>query len=247
LKTKTAYRKVGPAEISAPDIPEEPIQPSASTTINFDIEAEPAVAVVSADEYPAPDEATLALLKQLADLKKSEELQRQHANAQMAQRQQPMTRVEFLQSQGLTEAEAKFFDSREDMMANQQQASEAAAEALAAGIERDSPEFFSAVEEGFAKRVEALNRQPAAPRAAFIQPRSVSPAPSAAAPDRSSIYAAPVSRGTPSGGTGQRPARQVTLTPQEQEYARIAGVTDTEYARQKQRLALEKAAGERQQ
>ena len=52
-------------------------------------------------------------------------------------------------------------------MSNQQLASEAAAEALAAGIERDSPEFFEAVEEGFAKRVEALNQQPAAQPAAF--------------------------------------------------------------------------------
>ena len=189
----------------------------------------------------------LRLLKQLSRPQEVRGIAEATRSAQMAQRAAAQTRVEFLQSQGLTEAEAEFFDSREDMMANQQQASEAAAEALAAGIERDSPAFFEAVEEGFAKRVEALNQQEQQPASSLHQPRSVSPAPSAAAPDRSSIYAAPVSRGTPSGGTGQRPARQITLTPQEQEYARIAGVTDTEYARQKQRLAPEKAAGERQQ
>ena len=80
-------------------------------------------------------------MRQLESLRQSEELQRRHAQ-QMAQRQRPMTRIEFLRSQGLTEAEARFFDS-ESMMQNQQQASEAAAEALAAGIERDSDHFFS--------------------------------------------------------------------------------------------------------
>jgi hypothetical protein len=98
-----------------------------------------------------------------------------------------MTRVQFLQSQGLTEAEAKFFDSREDMMANQQQASEAAAEALAAGIERDSPEFFQAVEEGFAKRLDALNqRATEQPAPAFFAPRPA-PSPAAAYEQRASI------------------------------------------------------------
>ena len=95
-------------------------------------------------------------------------------------------------------------------MANQQLASEAAAEALAAGIERDSPEFFQAVEQGFAKRLDALSQRAAEQLApAFFAPR---PAPSPAAPDRSAMYSAPVSRGTPSGGTGQRPPRQIRLT-----------------------------------
>ena len=217
-------------------------EPEAVTGISVEAPPEAEQTVV---EPPQPaDEATQALMRQLESLRQSEELQRRHAQ-QMAQRQQPMTRVEFLRSQGLTEAEARFFDANESMMQNQQQASEAAADALAAGIERDSDQFFEFVEQGFAKRLDALSQRAAEQLApAFFAPR---PAPSPAAPDRSAMYSAPVSRGTPSGGTGQRPPRQIRLTAEEQEHARIAGVSDVEFAKQKQRLTREKAAGERQQ
>jgi hypothetical protein len=229
----------------APNIPEikvddQRVEPSEKLSIE-----EPSAAI---DTVPPADEATVALMRQLESLRKSEELQKQYAMhqhaVQMAQRTQPQTRVQYLQSQGLTKAEAEFFDSREDMMSNQQLASEAASEALAAGIERDSPQFFEAVEQGFAKRVEALNQRAAepAPAPAFFEPTE--PTRSPAAPDRSSLYAAPVSRGAPSGETGYRPARQIKLTPQDQEYARIAGISDVEYAKQKQRLALHKANGD---
>ncbi len=164
------------------------------------------------------------------------------------QRVQPMTRVEFLQSQGLTRAEAEFFDQHEDMMLNQQQASEAASEALAAGLERDSPQFFKAVEENFAKRLDALNQraveQPtlaAAP--AVFAPR---PAPPPAPPDRSGMYSAPVSRGTP--GTYREPSpSSVRLSPAELEIAQASKISATEYARLKLKMLKERAAGERQE
>lgn len=63
-------------------------------------------------------------------------------------------------------------------------------------------------------------------------------------PDRrASIVSAPVSREAPSGGTGQRASTKIRLTAEEQEYARISGITDVEYARQKQKLSQEKANG----
>ena len=130
------------------------------------------------------------------------------------------------------------------MMSSQLQASEAAAEALAAGIERDSPQFFQAVEEGFAKRIEAMNQQPAAPPAAFSQPRSVAPSP-AAPPDRSSLYAAPVSRTAPTGGYREPSPRQVRLSPAEVEIAKASGISEVEYSRNKLRMLRERAAGER--
>ena len=82
--------------------------------------------------------------------------------------------------------------------------------------------------------------------AAFSQPRSVSPSP-AAPPDRSSLYAAPVSRTAPSGGYREPSAKSVRLSPIEQEIARGLKISDVEYAQGKLRLAREKATGERQQ
>jgi len=182
------------------------------------------------------------LRRQIQHLRDSERAQHEHAMriqaAQMAQRAQPQTRVQFLRSQGLTKAEAEFFDSREDMMANQQQASQAAAEALAAGIERDSPQFFEAVEEGFAKRLDALNQRPAAetPTPAFRQPVSERPGPA-------SYVSAPVSRHAAGSPREQSPS-SMRLSPAEIEMARIAGISDVEYARQKQKLAQAKANGD---
>jgi hypothetical protein len=245
MAIKSAYREKPAVETPAPNIP----APSEKLHVELIDKTDPDKGTVAAIDTAIPtDEATLALQKQLADLRKSEELQRQYAMhqhaVQMSQRAQPQTRVQFLQSQGLTKTEAEWFDSREDIMSsmsNQQLASEAAAEALAAGIERDSPEFFQAVEEGFAKRLQAAE-QPA-PAPAFFAPRPA-PSPAPAAPDRSGMYSAPVSRGTPSGETGQRPVRTIRLTAEEQEYARVAGISDVEYARQKQKLAQAKAAGD---
>jgi hypothetical protein len=158
MAIKSAYREKPAVETPAPNIP----APSEKLHVELIDKTDPDKGTVAAIDTAIPtDEATLALQKQLADLRKSEELQRQYAMhqhaVQMSQRAQPQTRVQFLQSQGLTKTEAEWFDSREDIMSsmsNQQLASEAAAEALAAGIERDSPEFFQAVEEGFAKRLQ---------------------------------------------------------------------------------------------
>jgi hypothetical protein len=241
MRLKSAYRKPADSNSAETPAPSEKLHvelPDDATTVDAAIEPAP----------PA-DEATVALMRQLDSLQKGDELQKQYAMHQHAvqasQRQQPMTRAEFLRSQGLTPLEAQFFDSREDMMANQQEASEAAAEALAAGIERDSPQFFEAVEEGFAKRLDqrAAEQTTPAPAPAFFAPRPA-PSPAPAAPDRSGMYSAPVSRGTPSGETGQRPARTIRLTAEEREYARVAGISDVEYARQKQKLAQAKAAGD---
>ncbi len=245
MKTKTAYRKGNipaeePANTPEVKIDDQQIQPSATAHVEFTDEADPLVAIDTAipDE---PDSATLALQRQLQQLRESEELQRRQHQAAM-QRAQHMTRVEFLQSQGLTKTEAEFFDRHEDMMANQQQAGEAASEALAAGLERDSPEFFQAVEQNFAKRLDALNQRAAA-QSAFFAPRS---APSPTPPDRSGMYSAPVSRGSVGTGYREPSPRQVKLTPEEQQIARASGISDVQYAANKLRMLRERASGERQ-
>ena len=61
--------------------------------------------------------------------------------------------------------------------------------------------------------------------------------------ERTNIVSAPVSREVPSGGTGNRSNGKVTLSAEEKEFARISGVTEVEYAKQKQKLAEMKANG----
>jgi hypothetical protein len=249
MKTKTAYREriIPVAETSTPDIPER-VSPSERVHIDFATDkAEPAVAVVSADELPL-DEATLALQKQLADLKKSEALQREYAERMARQHTQPPTREQKLamwQQQGMTEDDARFLSENPQMVDLHDVTRVASEEAAQQGHERGTEAHRKATKAIFDEHLGHQQAQPAAsvePTPAFFEPPEASRSP--AAPDRAALYSAPVSRGTPSGGTGQRPARQITLTPQDQEYARIAGVSDVEYAKQKQRLAQHKANGD---
>jgi len=113
MRLKSAYRKPADSNSAETPAPSEKLHvelPDDATTVDAAIEPAP----------PA-DEATVALMRQLDSLQKGDELQKQYAMHQHAvqasQRQQPMTRAEFLRSQGLTPLEAQFFDSREDMMA----------------------------------------------------------------------------------------------------------------------------------
>ena len=102
MRLKSAYR-TKPADNIPAEVPE------ASEKLHVEL-PDDATSVDAAIEPAQPaDEAGEALKRQLQTLRASEDLQRRHAQ-QMAQRQQ-MTRVEFLRSQGLTKAEAEFFDS----------------------------------------------------------------------------------------------------------------------------------------
>ena len=107
-RLKTAYREKIPAADNnpAPSVPvdEEPPQPSETTRVEFTNggdKAEPSVAIVSADEYPQPDEATVALMRQLDHLRASEQAQKDFAAQVAAQRAaqmaaQPPTREQKL-------------------------------------------------------------------------------------------------------------------------------------------------------
>jgi hypothetical protein len=88
-----------------------------------------------------------------------------------------------------------------------------------------SPEYFNRMEEHL-----GLREAPKEPEKPQEQ-------------QRTNIVSAPVSREVPSGGTGTRRNGQVTLSPAEKEAAKDAGVTETEYAKQKLRLIEEKSKG----
>jgi hypothetical protein len=252
VKTKTAYRlpKNTPAEEPA-DIPEE-IQPSASTTINFNTDkSDPVEATVAAIEPVAPaDEATLALQKQLADLKKSEALQREFAQRVAAQRAaqmaaQPPTReqkLEMWRQQGMSPADEKLLIENPQMIDFHDLTAVAAAQAAEQGHERDSEGHRAATLEAFHRlQGQQAQEQAAQPTPAFFAPK---PAPSPAAPGPASFVSAPVSRTVP--GYREPNPRSVRLSPEEQQIAAASGISDAAYAKLKLKMLRERAAGERE-
>jgi hypothetical protein len=212
VRTKSAYRtpllldtKVVEADPrKAQMLPEEPIQPSETTRIEFttDNKAEPAIGIVSADEYPQPDEATLTLQKQIADLKKSEELQREYALHVQAQRAAQMAapaptlpegraeRIALWRQHGLSDDDATFLEARPAMIDHPQLTRQAVAAAEQSGLERGSDDFNIAVENNFNTlmgRAEAQATPASTP--AFFQPPEPSPR-SPAAPDSGHVFRA---------------------------------------------------------
>jgi hypothetical protein len=148
-----------------------------------------------------------------------------------------------------------FLQERPDMVNNPALTRLACGLTLQAGIERNSPDFAAAMEGNFTSLLNRAQAQ-AQPQPAAVNPAAQPastpeffrppPPPARSAPSPAAFVSAPVSRGTPSAETGYRPARQVKLTPEEQEWARISGLSDVEYARHRQRLDFEKKTGQRQ-
>lgn len=62
--------------------------------------------------------------------------------------------------------------------------------------------------------------------------------------ERTNLVSAPVSREVPSGGQQRQQGGKINLTVEQQEFARIAGVTDAEYARNLKKLNEAKANGQ---
>ena len=99
---------------------------------------------------------------------------------------------------------------------------------------------MDATRELFHKHLEATNAQAGAQIPTFFQPP---PAPEQPGP--ASYVSAPVSRGAVGGYREPSPS-QVKLSPDELQIAAASGISATEYAKNKLRLAREKASGERQ-
>jgi hypothetical protein len=159
MRTKTRYR-----EIKSENIPIEKELPVEAViaapegpTVAMAVDPQPQA------EQPKPqaaDEPALALSKQLAALKQSEELQRQQA-AQVAL-QQPMTREQRLalwRQHGLSDAEAHFLQQHPEMIDHPQIANAAAAEAMQAGHERDGEDYWKATEMNFNNHLTRLRTQ----------------------------------------------------------------------------------------
>jgi hypothetical protein len=118
-------------------------------------------------------------------------------------------------------------------------------EALQSGLADTSPDYFKHME----SRLAALHTQhPTTVGTHLInemQQRTAqerTPPPQPERP-RTNIVSAPVSREIPT-ASGNRPNGKITLTQQQQDAARISGVSDAEYGRQLLRLNAMKDSGE---
>lgn len=115
-------------------------------------------------------------------------------------------------------------------------------EIIAAGFADTSPAYFEAMEE----RLAQLQNPPVGAHVAEEMKQHVaartdlSPGPSEQA--SAAHFSAPVSRGVPSFSASR--SGPVRLTPQQREFAKVAGVSEVEYAKQLERFLELKAAGE---
>ena len=263
MKTKTAYReKIPVAENSMPEIPER-VAPSERVAINFETdkaEPSPTVAIVSADEFPDPNEAGEALLRQLNHLRQSEHAQREFVQRAAAQRAaqmaapepslpaEPEARIALWREHGLSDQDAAYLQERPQMVEFPMVTKAAYAATLQSGVERASPAFAETMEGNFAallNQTQAQARPAATDPAGFFEPPPPSRSPATERPTAASYVSAPVSR-REVGGPRELSPRQVKLSPIEQEIARNLGLSDVAYAQGKIRLQRAKANGDLQ-
>jgi hypothetical protein len=177
-----------------------------------------------APEASAPDDASKALKRQIEALHQSETMQQQHA-AKLA-------------AEGRREAWLNRTPGARENIAALGAIHHAA---LNSGLVDTSPEYFD-----FLGAQLAALKQPTEAATHIADEMQARASRTPEPPPRPSrvMVSAPVSRDVPSAnGKRQSPGR-VTLTPQEQEAARIAGIPLEEYARQKLRLSSMRATGE---
>jgi len=187
----------------------------------------------------AADAATEVLKAQIAALKRGETMQRQQAEvaakaAEWQARGGP-THEELLDhwehNHGMPRAERLFLEANPSLIDNPQITSLAAHEAHKQGLQRGTDAFNQATLAAFHRHLNEARRQ--------VEQPARSPAPMLAAPERdpSSFVSAPVSREAPSAGDGSRTRPgQIHLTSEERSFARQIGLSETEYAKQKQKL-----------
>jgi hypothetical protein len=161
--------------------------------------------------------------------------------AKLAALLDPEELIAVWKQQGLTDREAEFLLANKHMIARPDFIARAANEAQAQGTQRDSDEYFQTIADSFNRQVaERADKKAkkAAKKAHEPTPEYFQPTP--ASPEQpeqsaSSIYSAPVSRQVSGGGW---------LSREEQEAARMAGISDTEYARNKVKMLRMQKTGQ---
>jgi hypothetical protein len=264
MRTKSQYREAKP-EIPAAVV-EQPDGSAAAVSVEHhgEPESEP-VAEIERDESEAlrqhakevseADSAGAALKRQIEELARSEQLQKQAAQYAAQQQQRPPTREEKLalwRQQGMPDDQVEFLKANPELVDYSELAAFAAGEALQAGHERGSHDHMRATKEIFDKHLAHLQAQAQQQIEPAMTPTPKFFAPPPSKPPRASSvrFSAPVSRDVPSAVPPSEryteDPRRVTLSVDEREIARASGISETEYARQKIRLEREKREGTRQ-
>jgi hypothetical protein len=187
----------------------------------------------------ATDEATARLQRQLAELQRSEQLQRQAA----AMPQRPLSREEKLtawRAQGMSAEDERTLTERPQMIDHDRLTALAAHSAAQQGHERGTAAHREATRQIFDEhwaRLQAQAQPPAEPPQFFKPPSAPEP------PSAASIVSAPVSRGEVGGYREPSPS-QVKLSGEEREIARAAGISEVEYAKHKLAMLRKQRAGE---
>jgi hypothetical protein len=230
-----------------------------SSAVDAPAEASAAPHAAAAEAAPTQPQAENPFTAHLRALAAAEEEQRRaaavaHHEAQVIAQQ--------INSLGISEHKKRFLRSHPGLLQPQflQLAERHHQAALARGVEDDTAEMNDAILAGVHADLQraqasalAMTEHPAQPMPPAAQaavppappmpPVAAAPAPAmpATPPRRGPPVSAPVSRGAPGGASyGQG---RVELSPAEREAARISGISDHQYAKNKQRLQAEKAAG----
>ena len=189
---------------------------------------------------PIPDDPTTALKGQIASLQRAEE---QAYDPTARRRAQTLAAW---QAQGLKQEASDFFVKNPSMLDNPQRVGELASEAQQRGIVIDSPEFFQFVKANFHGEV---SPEPSVTRTAPVTRPEPRPH-SGQSNGRGSIVSAPPSKTIPLGyserGGFEFNPNRITLSAAEKEHARIAGVSELEFAEGKRQMLIRKQAGDLQ-
>jgi hypothetical protein len=245
---KSAYKKsaeeippdiaIGP-NIPAVEINGVPTEPDAaiSTEPLAASNSEPLTAAA-----PVPD-ATNAMRLQIEALRRSAEMQQRYgAQAQL---------VNAWRRSGVSEPEIEFLLAHPGFVQNRKAAQKALNEVVGAGHERNTPEFFTALESAFSNHMQDKQERKAAKAASEPVPEFFQPPPTPEQDEpgdepRESIYSAPVSREVPTGGYREPSLNSVRLSIEEKQIASASGISEVEYAKQKLRMLKAQATGELQ-
>ena len=117
------------------------------------------------------------------------------------------------------------------------------AELARLGHTRGSPEYENRLAPMFEHGLANARQQSAAPPVAPAQPAAAQTEPEPESNDRRIPVSAPVSREIPTGDLSPQSPSRVTLSAAEREHAKLAGISEVEFARQKLKLQALKASG----
>lgn len=208
------------------------------------VTADPSPIAVPPDAADVPastdsDDAAIAFREQISNLNRAEEMQRQRP----PQRSSRAVMLEGLRQQGLSETAITFLAENPAIADAPALADQAAKAARAEGHEPDTPGFFQSVRSHFAELAAEDDRGAIASAmetaSRYSGATSAEPIAEMAALERdkfnrsAAMVSAPVSREAAVSWSGQRPAQrpgQVRLSVAQREAAKIAGISETEYA-----------------